>query len=104
MFNTSRSFVTVGFGFLFVPIAAFAQTNDDGSGGHKLSDLLWGIGPFLVLGVLFWFFFIRQIRKQQASSPVVKRHQEYMVRHEQHMERMEQLHERIAKALEKDRP
>ena len=25
-------------------------------------NLLWGIAPFLVLGVLFWFFFIRQIK------------------------------------------
>jgi len=104
MFKTSRSIMAVGFGLLFTPIVAFAQTNDDGSGGHKLSDLLWAVGPFVVLGILFWLFFIRGIRKQQASSPVVKRHQEYMVRHEQHMERMEQLHERIAKALEKDRP
>jgi hypothetical protein len=92
----------VGFVLLFTPVAAFAQTNEDASGGHKLADLLWGIVPFLILGVLFWFFFIRTIRKQQTSSPVVKRHQEYMARHEQHMERMEQLHERIAKALEKD--
>ena len=95
--------MTVGFGLLVAPIAALAETNDDGSSGHKLSDLLWGIGPFLVLGVLFWFFFIRQIRKQQ-TSPLVKRQQEYLTRHEQHMERMEQLHERIAKALEKDKP
>jgi len=104
MFNTSRSFMTVVFGLLFTPIVAFAQTNEDGSSGHTLSALLWTIGPFLVIGVLFWFFFIRTIRKQQTSSPVVKRHQDYMTRHEQHMERMEQLHERIAKALEKDRP
>jgi cell division protease FtsH len=25
-------------------------------------NLLWGIAPFLILGVLFWFFFIRQIK------------------------------------------
>jgi cell division protease FtsH len=38
---------------------------------HKISisapnlvvmNLLWGIAPFLILGVLFWFFFIRQIK------------------------------------------
>jgi hypothetical protein len=103
MFNTSRSLIRVGFALLFTPVAAFAQTNEDGSGGHKMADLLWGILPFIVLGILFWFFFIRTIRKQQ-SSPAVKRHQEYMARHEQHMERMEQLHERIAKALEKRGP
>jgi cell division protease FtsH len=27
-----------------------------------LTNFLWGIAPFLVLGVLFWFFFIRQIK------------------------------------------
>src|SRR5579863_1888654 len=25
-------------------------------------NLLWGIAPFLILGLLFWFFFIRQIK------------------------------------------
>jgi len=25
-------------------------------------NLIWGIAPFLILGVLFWFFFIRQIK------------------------------------------
>jgi len=25
-------------------------------------NVLWGIAPFLILGVLFWFFFIRQIK------------------------------------------
>ena len=27
-----------------------------------LTNFVWGIAPFLVLGVLFWFFFIRQIK------------------------------------------
>jgi cell division protease FtsH len=27
-----------------------------------IMNLLWGIAPFLILGVLFWFFFIRQIK------------------------------------------
>jgi cell division protease FtsH len=27
-----------------------------------LQNVLWGILPFLILGVLFWFFFIRQIK------------------------------------------
>ena len=90
-------------GLLFIPLLAFAQDTDSSTNGHKLADFIWGVAPFIVLGILFWFFFIRQIRKQQ-SSPLVKRQQEYLARHEQHMERMEQLHERIAKALEKDRP
>src|ERR1035441_6352263 len=25
-------------------------------------NLVWGIAPFLILGVLFWFFFIRQLK------------------------------------------
>ena len=94
--------MAVGFGLIFTPIAAFAQTTDDGSGGHRLSDFLWAVGPFVVLGILFWFFFVRKLGKRQTS--LVNRNQEYMARHEQHMERMEKLHERIAKALEKDRP
>jgi cell division protease FtsH len=27
-----------------------------------LSNFLWGIAPFIILGLLFWFFFIRQIK------------------------------------------
>ena len=27
-----------------------------------LTQLIWGIAPFIILGVLFWFFFIRQIK------------------------------------------
>jgi cell division protease FtsH len=27
-----------------------------------LTSMLWGLAPFLVLGILFWFFFIRQIK------------------------------------------
>lgn len=27
-----------------------------------LTQLIWGIAPFVILGVLFWFFFIRQIK------------------------------------------
>ncbi len=103
MFNKSRLLLTIGAGVLFAPVVAFAQAAEDGSNTHMLSNLLVNVAPFIIIGVLFWFFFIRQIRKQQAS-PLVKRQHEYLARHEQHMERMEQLHERIAKALEKDRP
>lgn len=88
---------------LFTPMLAFAQDADSGANGHKLADLIWGVAPFIVLGILFWFFFIRQIRKQQ-TSPLVKRHQAYMDAHEQHMKRMEQLMERVLAALEKDKP
>ncbi len=33
-----------------------------GAPNAMLSQFLWGIAPFLVLGLLFWFFFIRQIK------------------------------------------
>ena len=29
-----------------------------------VTNHLWGIVPFLIMGVLFWFFFMRQIRKR----------------------------------------
>jgi cell division protease FtsH len=33
-----------------------------GAPNVMINQLLWGIAPFLILGVLFWFFFIRQIK------------------------------------------
>ncbi len=33
-----------------------------GAPNVMVMNLLWGIAPFLILGVLFWFFFIRQIK------------------------------------------
>ncbi|HZL80085.1 MAG TPA: ATP-dependent zinc metalloprotease FtsH [Candidatus Limnocylindrales bacterium] len=33
-----------------------------GAPNVMLTQLIWGIAPFLILGVLFWFFFIRQIK------------------------------------------
>ena len=33
-----------------------------GAPNLMLTQLVWGIAPFLILGVLFWFFFIRQIK------------------------------------------
>jgi len=33
-----------------------------GAPNVMLTQLLWGIAPFLILGLLFWFFFIRQIK------------------------------------------
>ncbi len=33
-----------------------------GAPNVMLTQFLWGIAPFLVLGLLFWFFFIRQIK------------------------------------------
>lgn len=33
-----------------------------------LMNLLWSITPFLILGVLFWFFFIRQIKARRTGA------------------------------------
>jgi cell division protease FtsH len=33
-----------------------------GAPNVMLTQLVWGIAPFLILGLLFWFFFIRQIK------------------------------------------
>ncbi|MEI6077730.1 MAG: ATP-dependent zinc metalloprotease FtsH [Verrucomicrobiota bacterium] len=33
-----------------------------GAPNAALMSVIWGIAPFLILGVLFWFFFIRQIK------------------------------------------
>jgi cell division protease FtsH len=37
-------------------------TVEVGAPNVMLTQLLWGIAPFLILGLLFWFFFIRQIK------------------------------------------
>jgi cell division protease FtsH len=33
-----------------------------GAPNAMLANFLWGIAPFVVLGLLFWFFFVRQIK------------------------------------------
>jgi cell division protease FtsH len=33
-----------------------------GAPNVMLMNVIWGIAPFIILGVLFWFFFIRQIK------------------------------------------
>ena len=33
-----------------------------GAPNAALTQLIWGVAPFLILGLLFWFFFIRQIK------------------------------------------
>jgi cell division protease FtsH len=33
-----------------------------GAPNVMLMNLVWGVAPFVILGVLFWFFFIRQIK------------------------------------------
>jgi cell division protease FtsH len=35
---------------------------EPGAPNAMLMNLVWGVAPFLILGVLFWFFFIRQIK------------------------------------------
>jgi len=96
-------FITmVAMSWLCLSMQASAQTSDAVADDHKLASILWSMGPVVVIAVIFWFVFVRTIKKQQ-KSPLVLRQQAYLARHEQHMERMEQLMERIAKALEKDK-
>lgn len=59
-----------------------------------LANLFWTVVPFVIIGVLFYFFFIRTMRKNQ------KRSDDYIMSQKQHHERVEQFLERIAKALE----
>jgi len=100
--KNSFSRLALAISSMFMPFAVFAQDSDSGSSVGKMENVIFAILPFLILAVLFWFFFIRQVKKQQ-SSPLVLRHQAHMDAQEQHMKRMEQLLERIAMALEKDR-
>src|ERR1035437_4043602 len=37
-------------------------TVEAGAPNVMLMNLVWGVAPFVILGVLFWFFFIRQIK------------------------------------------
>jgi large-conductance mechanosensitive channel len=56
--------------------------------------MLWSVGPFVLIAVLFYFFFVRAVNKNK------KRSDDYMASQKQHNERVEQILERIAKALE----
>ena len=61
-------------------------------------DFLYAVLPFLMIGLLLWWFLRRS---QRSSSPFMRRSIEYYERSEQHMQKMEQIGERIAAALEK---
>jgi preprotein translocase subunit YajC len=78
----------------FLPLCAHAQTGESGGGSSMLANLLWSVGPFVLIGVLFYFFFTRALRKGRKQSD------DYVARQKQHHERVEQILERIAKALE----
>jgi large-conductance mechanosensitive channel len=78
----------------FLPLLAHAQNGESGGSNSMLANLLWTVAPFLVIAVLFYFFFIRAVRKGRKQSD------DYMARQKQHNERVEQFLERIAKALE----
>jgi len=78
----------------FFPLLAHAQTGEASGGGSLLANLLWTVAPFVIIGILFYFFFIRAVRKGRKQSD------DYMARQKQHNERVEQFLERIAKALE----
>ena len=79
---------------LFLPLLAHAQTGEASGGSSLLANLFWTVVPFVIIGVLFYFFFIRAVRKGRKQSD------DYTARQKQHNERIEQLLERIAKALE----
>ena len=78
----------------FHPLLAQAQTGEANGGGSLLANMFWTIAPFVLIGILFYFFFIPMIRKNQ------KRSDDYIASQKQHHERVEQSLERIAKALE----
>jgi F0F1-type ATP synthase membrane subunit b/b' len=86
----SVAFVVVS----FLPLCAHAQTGESGGSNSMLANLLWSVAPFVLIGILFYFFFIPMIRKNQ------KRSNDYIASQNQHNERVEQILERIAKALE----
>ena len=82
---------------LLFPVLAHAEGNGSPE-NSTLSNLIWGSAPFLILGVLFFWFF-RRI--QSSKNPRIRKYDEHMAREVQHMERVEQSLERIAKLLEK---
>ena len=81
---------------LFLPVLAYAQTEDATKGASLLENVIWTILPFILIAGFIWFFFVRVVRKNQ------KRSDDYMARQKQHNERVEQLLERIAKAVERE--
>ena len=60
-------------------------------------DFLYAVLPFLMIGLVLWWFLGRS---QRTSSPFMSRSIAYYERSEQHMQKMEQIGERIAAALE----
>jgi F0F1-type ATP synthase membrane subunit b/b' len=79
---------------LFLPLLANAQTGEANGCGSLLANVFWTVVPFVIIGVLFYFFFIRTINKNKTRSD------DYIASQKQHNERVEQFLERIAKALE----
>ena len=78
----------------FLPLLAHAQTGEASGGSSPLANFFWTVGPFVIIGVLFYFFFVRAINKNK------KRSDDYIASQKQHNERVEQVLERIATALE----
>jgi membrane protein implicated in regulation of membrane protease activity len=78
----------------FLPLLAHAQTGEASGGSSLLANMLWSVAPFVIIGVLFYFFFVPMIRKNKTRSD------DYIASQKQHNERVEQILERIAKALE----
>lgn len=61
------------------------------------ADFLYAVLPFLMLGLMLWWFLRRS---QRSSSPFMRRSLEYYQRSEDHMQKMDHIGERIAAALE----
>ena len=82
-----------------LPILAHAEPTAVGENSTSMwSNLLWGVLPFIILALLFYWF---MRRLQSSKNPRVKKYDEHVLRQMQHMERVEQILERIAKSLEK---
>lgn len=79
---------------LFLPLLAHAQNGEPGGSNSLLANMLWSVAPFIIIGILFYFFFVPMIRKSH------KRSDDYLTNQKQHNERVEQVLERIATALE----
>jgi protein-S-isoprenylcysteine O-methyltransferase Ste14 len=89
--------IVAGAAILLVPALAHADAAGS-TESSTWSNLLWGVLPFVILGLLFYWF-LRRV--QSSKNPRVKKYDEHMERQVQHMERVEQSLERIAKLLEK---
>lgn len=84
---------------LLLPSVVLADSGGNGDANSAWPTFLINAAPYVLFIVLFYFFFVRQMK---SAAPRYEQHQR---RHEQHMERIEALLERLVVALEqKDKP